>query len=150
MPAAIIGIRRKLNQIARGVSPFGGYDVDMDTWATDIEGAICELAVAKVSHRYWDFSVDKFKGGADVPPDIEVRWVSDKGNKRKRLIIRSNDRDDYKYVLVIGSCGNYEIIGWILGKEGKKSGSNEAPNGRPPCWFVDQSSLHDFRELVIE
>jgi hypothetical protein len=48
---------------------------------------------------------------------IEVRYTR---HPEGRLKIEKTDADDHRFVLVRGSMPEYQIVGWMKGKEGKR------------------------------
>lgn len=101
-----------------------------------------EISVAKSRGFYWPppHPASRRHDGDVVGPSgpVEVRHTV---RPDGRLIVRPSDPDDRLVVLVRGDLPVFEIAGSILIGQAKEVGSNEAPNGRPPCWFVDASDL---------
>lgn len=136
---AEIGKLRQLASIRRGSQH--KYGMTADGWTEHIEGACAELAVAKALGIYWDGSVDTFKGRPDLPGAVEVR-------RRSRddwdLIVRPDDPDDAWFVLVVGSCPVYRIVGMMLGRQAKQDCWRQEYGGRPAAFFVPQADLLPF------
>ena len=141
--AAEIGKLRMLASIRRG--SHHKYGMTKHGWTEHIEGSAAELAVAKYLDIYWNGSVDTFKRAADVGQNIEVRWRS---NPEWDLIVRPDDDDDAWFVLVVGACPNYRILGAMRGRDGKQDGWRQEYGGRTPAFFVPQAHLHPIEQVL--
>ncbi len=110
-------------------------------WQLHIEGALAEWAVAKALGKYptgFEF------GGEDVR-GYEVRSSP---NKNTLMYMKDTDKDDAIYIRVTGINGDYELRGWITGKEGKKFPKEDIyKKGRPAIW-VPYKALHPIEELL--
>lgn len=142
--ATLVGIRRRIESLHAGRKNNHGYSGD-DAWFIDIEGACAELALAKFLGLFWDGSVNTFKR-----PDVGSIQVRHTKYRDGCLIVRNPDADDEIHVLVRGEAPNYEIVGWISGKDARKRGKLRAPSGRPPAYFVDQENLEQFKRRDYE
>lgn len=142
--AGCVGLKRRLCAIYSGKAK--KPHSDEDPWAVDIDGAMAELAVAKALDRYWPGWVDTFKS-CDVS-HFQVRYTK---HASGRLIIRDNDADDHIYLLVVlGSSPSgytFQLIGWILGAEGKQPHWIDNPNRGEPAFWVPQHALKSLAEL---
>lgn len=137
-----VGLNRRIRSEFGGLKNNHGY-TGKNQWDIDIEGAIAEMIVAKTLGLYWDGSIDVFKRG-DINDEvswIEVRWID---SREKRLIVRPDDPDDRVFILVMGHCPKYRIVGYISGAQAKEVGSLESPNDRPPAYFVTWENLRPF------
>jgi len=135
--ASDVGRMRRLSSIKSGLvdnPPLNGPG-----WSEDIEGACAELALAKHLDIHWDGSVNTFKSKPDVG-DLEVRVTS---HQSGRLIVRPHDSDTATYVLLVGSCPNYRVVGCMTGAQAKSEQWLTSPDsrGRPAAYFVPQSDL---------
>jgi hypothetical protein len=130
-----VGKLRMLASIRRGSAH--RYGMDRQGWTEHIEGACAELAVAKTLGVYWDGSVDTFKGRPDLP-GVEVRWRS---RPEWDLIVRPDDDPDAWFVLVVGSCPTYTVVGAMQGRDARRDEWSRDYGGRPPAWFVPQAHL---------
>jgi hypothetical protein len=136
--AATVGSRRRVHSIQRGHSHRHGADPKLQ-WDININGALGELAAAKALNVYWPASVNAPKNEPDLPPYWQVRTAERPGS---RLIVREDDADDQRFVLVVGVCPDYTVVGWILGGDAKRDEWIEDLGGRGhPCWAVPQSAL---------
>ena len=113
-----------------------GYDTS-DAWRNDIEGACAEFAYCKARGIHWSRSVNTFKD-ADCGHLTQVRWTH---HINGSLIVRDGDPDDHCYVLVVGACPSYRIIGWIKGEDAKKNDYIKSPGELEPAYFVPQNKL---------
>ena len=125
--AAMVGVRRKVMSLNRK----DNTGVEKSNWTNEIEGAMGECAVAKGLGIYWSPEVNVFK-----VPDVGMLHVRQTNHERGRLIVRPDDPDGV-YVLVRGSLGSYEIVGWKYSSECRQDKYLASPNGRPAAWFVD-------------
>ena len=110
----------------------------MKRFEEELTGACAELAVGKLSGRWFVPSINSFHRTPDCLADVEVR-----GTVRPdgRLIVRDNDPDDRKYVLCIVTGENVTVAGWMLGKDAKEDRWVANPHGHRDAWFVPQSEL---------
>ena len=133
---AEIGKLRRLTSIKNGRSQTAGAKLG---WTEDIEGACAELALAKYLGIYWNGSVDTFKSQPDVG-ELEVRHTSYPNGK---LIVRPHDSDTATFVLIVGTCPEYRIVGTKVGLEAKRPEwlSDPTSANRPSAYFVPQSEL---------
>lgn len=137
--AAHVGARRQIDSLRRGLPDKHGYEGS--GWDNHVEGAMGEITVAKALGRYWNGSIGTFKSGGDVGK-IQVRCRS---KLDYDLIIRTDDRDADWFVLVLGRCPRYWVVGYISGAEAKQEQWLQNHGGRPPAYFVPQSALTPFK-----
>jgi hypothetical protein len=147
MAGAFTGVQRYLyNLYAKSKKRNWVRNPNWDGWKNDIEGSIAEMMFAKFRRQYWDFNVytkrDRrlFKAG-DVG-GFEVRWTE---RLNGSLILRTDDSPGSYFVLVVGECPNYWIVGWIKAVDGMKDEYLDAPHDGPESWFVPQSALTLFK-----
>jgi len=138
--ASHVGWMRQLSAIKSGLVDRHGYDGE--GWSEHIEGACGELAVAKLLGVFWDGSVNTWK--ANDLPGIQVRTRSKHGYD---LLLRDDDADEARWVLVTGRCPAYVVHGWISGADAKRPEYLQAYGGRPPAFFVPSSRLRPIDEL---
>ena len=132
--AAIVGSRRQMLSLKDGRKDAHGFDGV--GWSEHIEGALGEMALAKMLGVYWGVEANRFK-----LPDVgslQVRTLSSHGYD---LIVRENDADDEYFVLVTGKCPTYWIRGAILGRDAKKPEFLKKYGGREPAYFVPVNAL---------
>ena len=100
-----------------------------------IEGIAAEIAVAKALRTPYRPNLDGF--GA---PDVEHLHVRQTAHRDGSLIIRPGDPDGV-YLLAVGQCPVFRIVGWIHSYDAKQPQYWRAPNGGPGAWFVPQRRL---------
>lgn len=135
--ASEIGRMRKITALRKGSANNHGFAGA--GWNEDIEGACAELAVAKALGTYWEGGIDTFKAG-DVG-GLQVRWTPSHSNS---LIVRPQDPDEDRFVLVTGVCPRYVVHGWLTGRDAKDPQWERAYNDRPPAYFVPAGALTPF------
>lgn len=118
----------------------------------DISGCLAEFAVAKAFGMPWDGEyLDNEKwsqwrtDGHDVS-GIEVRSTR---HHDGRLLLHKRDKDDSPYVLVrTHAKPRFQIVGWMLGRDGKKPEFwTDVGYGRP-CYLVPTPLLRPPADLV--
>lgn len=135
--AAWIGARRRIESLCSGRGEAHGYKGL--GWSENIEGAMGELALAKVKDRFWSGSINTYQAGGDVGRKVQVRTMS---QDHFGLLVRQVDADDKPYVLVVGVAPKYRVVGWMWGKDAKKDiWQQDFSNGRPPTYCVPQEEL---------
>ncbi len=134
--AAKIGAARQIQSLHQGKPDAHGRGKD-NGWTDHIAGVAGEIACAKALDLYWRPSVNTFKVGGDVGK-IQVRTRS---RSNYQLIVRDNDDDDAKFVLVRGAIPHFDVVGWILGKDAKKDEYSQTHGGRPAAYFVPDEAL---------
>ena len=118
------------------------YDNDYDFWGSSIQGIAAEIAVAKALGEPYRPNLDGFKA-----PDVYQLHVRQTAHPKGCLIIRPGDPDGI-YVLVIGQCPTFRIVGWIHSFDAKRPQYWRAPHGGPGAWFVPQRVLRTVQSLV--
>lgn len=136
--AAAVGLRRQLSSLRDQREDKHGFSGP--GWTIHIEGACGELAVAKALGRYWNGSVDNFRG-PDLVGFLQIRTRS---NAYYDLIVRPDDADQDVYILVTGRAPEFEVHGWIRGRDAKQEMWLRTYGDRPPAYFVPQSALQRF------
>ena len=137
------GAMRQVRALQKGLKHRYG-EPPHDQWGGHIEGAGAELAVAKAVNRYWAgfYHHDPEKFAGDIG-EIEVRWT---WRMDGRLIVHDRDKDESPFVLVRGSFPEYDVVGWIYGKNAKQSRYLYNGDGRP-AYFVPATDLWDMTTL---
>jgi hypothetical protein len=141
MQAAIVGVMRNVGAIKQGRQPIAGQKPE-HLWSNHIEGALAEMAAAKVLGVYWSGTVNTF--AADDLEDYEVRQTAKDDGP---LIVRPHDDNTSIYILVTGVNGMYRVVGWLSGEDAKKEHFKASPGGRPAAYFVPQSELNNIEEI---
>lgn len=139
--AAMAGIMRRISAIRKGrKEPYGTPKADL--WGNDIESSGAEAAVAKALNLYWT-SVKEKVGPGDVG-NFEVRSTNRADGS---LIVHDRDPDDVPFILVRGTFPDYEIVGWMFGRDAKDEKYRFRGDGRP-AFFVPGTHLRDVEELL--
>lgn len=144
MMAATIGVCRHIGALKAGRADAHGMDPG-NGWKHHIEGACGEIAVAKALKLFWPGTVNTFKDGGDVGK-LQIKTRS---KSHYDLIIREDDSDDAYFVLATGECPNYEVIGYIRARDGKRPEWIQTYGDRPAAWFVPQSALIPIGEMDL-
>jgi hypothetical protein len=132
--AAMVGVRRKI--ASNDYSKASTFIDPQVWWGSDIESACAEMAVAKALKIYWDGSVNTYSA-----PDVGVFQVRHTPILHGKLIIRPKDSDAETFIFIVGSSPDFEIIGYMTGKEAKQDKYLSDPHGKAPCWMVPQGEL---------
>ena len=142
---AIIGCLRHIEALCTGRED--NHEFEGDGWGVHIEGALAEMATAKVIDHYWDAPLNTFKDPhfGDVGP-YEVRRRS---RQDYDALIRKDDADDKVHIAVFGCAPWFRVAGWIWGHEAKQPEWLQTHGGRKPAWFVPQAELHDLDLLPV-
>ena len=134
--AAFIGAKRRAESRAKDRKQGPGYD-EAAAWRNDIEGAAAELAYCKAVGIYWPGSVNSFKG-PDCGKKTQIRQTH---HLNGSLIVRNKDNPDHFYVLVVGTCPYFKVVGWIRGFDAKKNEFVRCPGDMNPAYFIPQKHL---------
>ena len=148
MVAAYIGCGRNVQCLFGGWKPGAGLGTD-DTWTPNVEGAAGEMAVAKALNLYWLPLIGDYQS-TDVGP-YEVRTNMSRKHTDLNLRPKDFDRggDDKIYISVLSFAPEFEILGWIYGRDGKQpQWFRRGTPGRPPSWWVPATALHDIETLI--
>ena len=138
--AAEVGIMRQVSACQKKRADCYGLN-PADGWSAHIEGACGELAVAKYFDRFWSGTIGQVDQ-SDVG-EYEVR-TSDRQNAR--LILHPNDKDGARFFLVTGHAPDFELVGWIYARDGKRPEFWTDPTGKNrPAFFIPQSALHPIK-----
>jgi hypothetical protein len=122
-----------------------GAPEDEDGDQLHLQGCRGELACCKALNLHWSGAEGIQFGAIDVGGTIEVRTRSEAWHD---LILRPKDREDLPYVLAIAhGLRRIDLVGWILGSDGKQPAHWDKPNGRPPAFFVKQRYLYPINTL---
>lgn len=132
---ATVGVWRRVAAMKKGMVDTTGMDFSR-AWTSDIEGALGELAAAKVLGVYWPGGVNTFRADDILGFQVRTRPKHTQG-----LLLRPGDSDEARFLLVTGCAPTYRVHGWLKAGQGKQPQWWRSPNGRPGCWFVPQSEL---------
>jgi hypothetical protein len=142
MLASMNGQMRQVQNIREKYRPptMGcGHEND---WQIHIEGAMAEWAVAKALNIYpsgFDFGQEDVGG-------YEVRSTQ---NKRTLMYMKETDKDDSIYIRVVGVNGDYELMGWITGREGKRFPKTDLYKKNRPAIWVPYEELHPMDQMPM-
>lgn len=135
---------RYANALARGAKPKVNVDQPEDRAATDFLSSMAEMAVSKGLNLYW--SGVGGVGVTDVGNQYEVRSTPLPHGK---LVISEGDKDGQEIVLVTCNPPEFNIVGCIYAREGKKN-AYRFTNARGWCWMVPQEKLRRFKADQIK
>lgn len=136
--AAHVGLRRYLDVRENGGRNRWRADNHDDGWDRNIEGAIGEMAVAKALGIFWSASIGTYRNGADVG----LWQVRTRRKDFYQLLVRPSDPDDVRFYHVKGRSPSFEIVGWMLGKDAKRSEWLREYGGPPAAYFVPDEYLN--------
>lgn len=140
MHAANVGILRRISAEFKNRTHANGLSRDAAPWDIDINGAMAELAVAKLLGVYWTGASEL--GAIDVLfCDVRHTTVPD-----GCLLIQKTDANDRPFVLVTGIMPEFNVCGWMLAGDAKQDQYWRTDTGRP-CYFVPQSDLRLMEDL---
>ncbi len=132
--AAEAGCMRQIENLAKGRQDYHGADRS-NGWQMHIEGALCEMAVAKARNIYWH-GKGQFRG--DDAGTIQVRGTT---HPNGCLLLHKDDADHDQFWLVTGRGSGYWVRGWMMGHQGKQEKYWDDPKGGRACYFVPQEDL---------
>lgn len=137
--AAYAGCRRRIDGIAN--SRTDRWDMnERQGWLHDVIGAIGEAGVAKALGLPWH--PDAGVGAPDVGgPDtyqVEVRATT---HPKGRLMLHQSDHDHKRYYLARVYRNEVNVVGWILGRDGKNPEHWQDPGTGRPAYFVPVEAL---------
>jgi hypothetical protein len=137
--AALGGVVRNIDAILQDRRSIFG-NPQRELWANNMIGALAECAVAKVGDRYWTPLYDQPTGVVDVGRRLQVRSSINPDAK-----LRAYERDDPElaFILVIVRAPEFDLVGWLWGREIKQDCWRQGANGSEACWGVPQSALRE-------
>ena len=137
MAGAQAGCFRHVEDIIKERKDRYGARRNVEGWKIDIQGALCELALAKVLGLYW---AGKGVLGA---PDVGEHQARSITKSHHSLLLHPDDDDNRRYYLVHYSAPRFAVIGFILGKDGKQKKWWADPKHEERwAYFVPQSALN--------
>jgi hypothetical protein len=134
--ASTVAALRHYSSTIRGGRDAHGLKRQVDA-SCHYEGVCAEMAAASALGVYFPASVNSYKG-ADLEPDWQVRGRS---RHDYELLVRPDDGDEYRYVLVTGLAPTLTVRGWLWGHECKREEWLKGHGGRPPAYFVPHGEL---------
>ena len=147
--SAMVGLRRQLEALRAGFTDRNGAG-QLDparAFFAHINGAQGECAAARALGAYWPMTINAAKALPDLLPDWQVRT---RVKHEHDLIVRDDDADEQRFVLVTGTFPDFVVHGWILGRDAKRPEWREDRGERSaPCYWVPQDALHPL-ELMTQ
>lgn len=132
MYAGQIAMRRNITARRSGFRTFNGLG-----WDTHIEGALAEVAVAKMLNLWLDPGLDKF-GAADVG-----EWHVRSSRHAKAHLRVEQYETEGKYLLVRGEFDQWTIAGWMDAAEARQTQYlKQMRPDRDPAYWVPAEHLH--------
>lgn len=102
-------------------------------------GEMAEIALSRFLNKPVTSEFENMVA-VDIGGEYEARGTE---HKNGHLLLNPKDHDDKPYGLVVVSGLRTQIIGWIMGADGKQE-KYWNPKADRPCWYVPQSALHAF------
>ena len=131
MIGAFVGIMRHLESRRAGFK----NHINGKALLHDIDGALAEIAAAKAMNIYCGCTINTFKTKPDIGHNVDVRLCR---YSNGHLEMKSDDIDDRWYVLVRGIAPEYEVVGRMLGRDGKQE-----------CWFAPKLTGGGMRHFLV-
>jgi hypothetical protein len=128
---ALAGVARRVASLKAGLDQSKRFCRDRGDWSIDIEGALAELAFAKVSNQFFNAGLNTFKS-----PDVGNVQIRSTNRRDGHLIVRPNDPVNENYFLVITGIPDCRVAGWISGAE-----ACQQKFWRKDSWWVPQGEL---------
>jgi hypothetical protein len=75
----------------------------------NIDAAGAELAASKFTGCRWNMTIGEDLDEPDLWPHVEVRHTT---HGAGGLIVRAKDKPGRLFVLVVGTCPRYRVVGW--------------------------------------
>lgn len=142
--AAQAGCLRRINALCKDLpEPYGTPETGL--FDNDVESCGAEMAVAKAFGMYWNTYPGEFR---ELPGDVANLEVRSTKHVNGCLIVHNRDKDDRPFVLVRGTMPRYEVAGWIMGVQAKKSKWIRKIRKRS-AYFVPADELHSLADLKV-
>jgi hypothetical protein len=137
------GLRRRLRAMQKGRTYKNGRPADDILYKYDIEGAMCELAAARILDLPWEETVelDRVKG------DVAGMQVRSTDREDGCLILYKDDDPEDIFLLVTHSIPVFTLRGWLMGHEGKLEQFWDTKRTGRPAYFVPQSVIYSMDRL---
>lgn len=141
LAAATVGLMRQIAALKANCQDKHGF-AGLG-WSEHIEGACGECAAAKALGVYWQPTINTFSRGSDVAGyQVRTRSRSDYD-----LLIRDNDDPAKIFILVLGRCPTYEVVGWLRALDARRQEWRQDYGERGAAWFVPRSHLLALADL---
>jgi hypothetical protein len=83
----------------------------------NIDAAGAELAASKATDCRWNMTTGDDLAEPDLWPHVEVRHTT---RKNGGLIVRPKDKPGRLFVLVVGTCPRYRVVGWKMVEDARR------------------------------
>lgn len=113
------------------------YSADKNGWGLGVIGCLGEMGFAKAINRYWSGNVGNLKA-----KDVNGIQVRSTDREQPVLILHEGDSDEDYFVLVQIDGNVVNLVGWILGRDGKQQ--KYWRETARPAFFVPASDLQTF------
>ena len=140
MVAGLNGQMRQVENVRKKYRPPTMGCGHFKDWQLHVEGALAEWAVAKHLGVY----PSGFEFGSGDLGHYEVRSSP---NPKTLMYMKPTDKDDHIFIRVTGVNGDYQIHGWITGKDGKQFPKEDKYNNDRPAIWVPYAALKPMSEL---
>jgi hypothetical protein len=135
----IVGVRRRVASIEQKFVERNGAARTKQAFQFYINmiGACGEMAFCKLHGLYWPASINAAKGEPDVLPDWQIRTLE---HHDYCLLVRKNDRDDQRFVLMTGNGPEFMYHGWMWGRDAKREEwwDDKGERGQPAFWVPQE------------
>ena len=133
LQGAMTGVIRRITSITRSLEK--NKHADKSDWATDIDGALAEIAFAKWRGVYCRPSNMSLK-----EPDVGKVQVRSTSHALGHLIVRPNDKKNaaQPFVLGITDAPRVRLVGWKFGVDCMRPGYWREDKG---SWWVPQADV---------
>jgi hypothetical protein len=131
---------RLRDSVAAGLGQAHGRGTQLRV-SSELTAAAAEYAVSKALRLHWPLGLRRFH-----QPDVgsfHVRSCKPEHN----MIIRDDDPDNEPFLLVWVDGKTFTLAGWCYPCNVKRPEYRQAPNGRPPAWFVPHEALEAVEEI---
>lgn len=118
---------------------------EREDYIIDLEGIAGEMAWAKLSNTYPDFSISRRSGGRDSTYQgygIDVKTTRYEMGSLLATLKKVHDHDIDIFVLMIGTLPDFEFGGWAYGEDLLKE-ENIKDKGRGKGYVLHYDELND-------
>ena len=133
-----------LDSRSKGFKPIGSQRVE-NALSGGFLGYAAEIVFAKAFNLKWNPNIGTGVRKPDFEPNYEIKFSSD----GLLHLYEKTLNTEWKYVLVTGKVElrEFEILGWILGKDAKSDAfKNMCPRGGVPRYTIPVGALNKIPE----
>lgn len=142
MVAAEVGAMRRVRSVCDKLNK--NKHALISDWATDINGAAAEMAVAKHLGVYWNPRVANLQNGDDYKALDVAGWqVRSTIYPSGHLIIRENDPDGQQYIFVVSTAPTFRLVGTFCSTDAKRDEFKYTDGQGFEYWRVPQERMLD-------